>query len=114
MNRPRNPDKACAQFTESYRQDHRVPVMDLLYARVDTWYRGHGGQDKDADMARLVDSTMLFTNLELVIGGYCDGLKDERWQAMTADDQDDLIRHETTEFLMFNMVHDLNDRGGVD
>jgi hypothetical protein len=114
MNRPRNPVKACKQFTESYRQDHRILVMDHLYARVDSWYKGHGGQDEDANLNRLTDKWMLFTHLELVIGDYCDALKDERWQAMTADDQDDLIRHETTEFLMFNMVHDLNDRGGVD
>jgi len=110
----RNPDKACKQFTESYRRDHRVPVLDLLYSRIDRWYRGHGGQNEDADMARLEDKTMLFTHLELVIGDYCDALKDERWQAMRADDQDRLIRSETIDFLMFNMVHDLNDRGGVD
>lgn len=114
MNRPRNPDKACDQFTQSYRQDHRVPVMDLLYSRIDQWYRGHGEQDEDANMNRLVDSSMLFTHLELVIGNYCDGLKDERWQAMRPEDQDELIRLETIEFLMFNMVHDLNERGGVD
>ena len=113
MNRPRNPVKACKQFTESYRQDHRIPVMDHLYARVDSWYKGHGGQDEDANAVRLADKIMLFTHLELVIGNYCDALNDERWQAMKADDQDRLIRSETIDFLMFSMVHDLNDRGGV-
>ncbi len=77
----RNPDKACKQFTESYRRTI-VFLCWTFYSRIDRWYRGHGGQDEDADMARLEDKTMLFTHLELVIGDYCDALKDERWQAM--------------------------------
>lgn len=114
MNRPRNPNKAREQFKESYKEDHRVPVFELLYERVDTWYKSHGGQDEDADTRRLVDSPMLFTFIELTIGDYCDSLKDERWQAMIMDDQDELIRSEAIEFLVFNMVSDLNERGGVD
>jgi hypothetical protein len=40
-------------------------------------------------------------------------LNDERWAAMTFEDQNDLIRSEAIDFLTFNTVCDLNDRGGV-
>ena len=108
----RNPDKACRQFTEYFEKEHSSVVIEKCFDFIDSWYHSFGGRDEQTDRERLQAKDMLFVKFELIVGDYCDDLKDERWQAMTMDDQNSLIRSTAIDFLLLNVVTDICERGG--